>query len=314
MRILCGAAIAAWWVLASAAIFAARGEGGDFADWTRYVLSLMGSDNTREVSAGNTYPAVCRPNGMHLWSFQTGKNGEGHLYLYRDARIRGIRQTHQPSPWINDYNTWSFMPVTRNVLDQDGRASWFSHKEETFEPHRMKAYLADDGVTVELTATERAALARVTYPETETPYFIVDAYDNRGRVRLDKFSRRIWGESRFVSKRRQALGAVPESFVNRFVLAFDRDFTEAGASGSIIRVKFAPMKRGETVTVKIASSFISDEQALHNLGELGDGDFDRLVEEGRAAWNERLGRIRVEGGSIDDLRKFYTCLYRALLF
>ena len=307
MRILCGAAIAAWWVLASAAIFAARGEGGDFADWTQYVLSLMGSDNTREVSAGNTYPAVCRPNGMHLWSLQTGKNGEGHLYLYRDARIRGIRQTHQPSPWINDYNTWSFMPVTRNVLDQDGRASWFSHKEETFEPHRMKAYLADDGVTVELTATERAALARVTYPETETPYFIVDAYDNRGRVRLDKFSRRIWGDSRFVSKRRQALGAVPESFVNRFVLAFDRDFTEAGASGSIIRVKFAPMKRGETVTVKIASSFISDEQALHNLGELGDGDFDRLVEEGRAAWNERLGRIRVEGGSIDDLRKFYTC-------
>ena len=274
----------------------------------------MGSDNTSEVSAGNTYPAVCRPNGMHLWSLQTGKNGEGKFYLYRDTKIRGIRQTHQPSPWINDYNTWSFMPVTRNVLGQDGRASWFSHKEETFEPHRMKAYLADDGVMVELTATERAALARVTYPETEAPYFIVDAYDNRGKVRLDKSMRRIWGESGFVSKRRMALGVVPESFVNRFVLEFDRDFTEAGASGSVVRVKFAPMKRGETVSVKIASSFISDEQALRNLDELGDGDFDRLLKEGRKAWNERLGRIRVEGGNIDDLRKFYTCLYRTQIF
>ena len=192
-----GTTQATFLMLVSIAALTARatGDGDHDADLTRYVLPLMGSDNTSEVSAGNTYPAVCRPNGMHLWSLQTGKNGEGKFYLYRDMKIRGIRQTHQPSPWINDYNTWSFMPVTRNVLGQDGRASWFSHKEETFEPHRMKAYLADDGVMVELTATERAALARVTYPETETPYFIVDAYDNRGKVRMDKSMRRIWGES-----------------------------------------------------------------------------------------------------------------------
>jgi predicted alpha-1,2-mannosidase len=74
------------------------------------------------------------------------------------------------------------------------------------------------------------------------------------------------------------------------------------------------MKRGETVTVRIASSFVSREQTLRNLAELGDGDFARLAGEGRRAWNARLGRIRVEGKNIDDLRTFYTCLYRTQLF
>jgi predicted alpha-1,2-mannosidase len=278
-------------------------------DLTRHVLPLMGSDSSFEFSTGNTYPAVCRPNGMHLWTLQTGANGDGWLYRYRDMKIRGVRQTHQPSPWINDHGAWSFMPLTRDALGADARSSWFSHKEETFEPYRMKVHLAEDCVTVELTATERAALARVTYPETDTPYFIVDAYGDKGKVRIDAASRRIWGESAF-----SRAGNLPEGFKNHFVLEFDRAFTEAGASGSVVRIKFEPMKRGETVSVKIASSYISGEQAVCNLGELGDGDFTRLAAEGRDVWNARLGRIRVEGGSVDDLRKFYTCLYRTQIF
>ena len=299
-RLLIAAAVAAVW---RAAVFGAD------SDLTRHVLPLMGSDSTFEFSTGNTYPAVGRPNGMHLWTLQTGKNGNGWIYGYRDQKIRGIRQTHSPSPWINDHGAWSFMPLTRDAVGEEQRASWFTHKAETFEPQRLKIYLADDDTTVELTATGRAAIARIVYPATDTPYLVVDAFGKDGRVEVDAASRRIRGESAFFR-----MGRLPQGFANRFVLEFDRDFAVAGGEGtSVARIKFAPTRPGETVTVRIASSYISFEQAERNLGELGDGDFGRIVEEGRAAWNERLGRIGVEG-ALDDMRKFYTCLYRTQLF
>ena len=280
---------------ASAAVAAMASD----VDFTGHVLPLMGSDSIFELSTGNTYPAVGRPNGMHLWTLQTGKNGSGWIYGYRDTKIRGVRLTHAPSPWINDHCAWSFMPLTRDAVGEDARASWFSHKAETFEPQRLKVYLADDDTSVELTATERAALARIVYPATDTPYFVVDAFGTGNIVESDVSARRVTGKSGF-------------SF---FVLEFDRDFASVGGEGGgLVRIKFAPIERGETVSVRIASSFISLEQAERNLGELGDGDFDRLAEEGRKAWNGRLGRIRAEGGSVDDLRKFYTCLYRTQLF
>ncbi|MBQ3748151.1 MAG: GH92 family glycosyl hydrolase [Kiritimatiellae bacterium] len=294
-------------VLAAAAV--ASADVCTETDFTQYVLPLMGSDSTPTFSTGNTYPAAGRPNGMHLWTLQTGKNGSGWIYGYRDQKIRGIRQTHSPSPWINDHGAWSFMPLVRDATDENARASWFSHKAETFEPYRLKVYLADDDTTVELTATERAALARVTYPATDTPYFVVDAFGKDSCVNVDVAARRITGESTFFHR-----GRLPDGFKNRFVLEFDRDFVVAGGEGAAVaRIKFAPTKRGEVVTVKIASSYISFDQAERNLCELGDGDFPRIAEEGRTAWNERLGRIRVEG-ALDDMRKFYTCLYRTQLF
>ena len=72
-------------------------------DWTQYVNPLMGSQSTFELSTGNTYPAIARPWGMNFWTPQTGKMGDGWQYTYTANKIRGFKQTHQPSPWINDY-------------------------------------------------------------------------------------------------------------------------------------------------------------------------------------------------------------------
>jgi len=107
-----------------------------------YVCPLMGSMSTFDLSAGNTYPAIARPWGMNFWTPQTGKMGDGWQYTYSDKRIRGFKQTHQPSPWINDYGQFSLMPVTGTpVFDQDSRASWFSHKAETVTPYYYKVYI-----------------------------------------------------------------------------------------------------------------------------------------------------------------------------
>lgn len=81
-------------------------------DYTEFVNPLVGTQSTFELSAGNTYPAIARPWGMNFWTPQTGKMGDGWQYTYTANRICGFKQTHQPSPWMNDYGQFSIMPIT----------------------------------------------------------------------------------------------------------------------------------------------------------------------------------------------------------
>ena len=292
-------------------------------NYADYVNPLMGTQSTFELSTGNTYPAIARPWGMNFWTPQTGKMGDGWQYTYTANKIRGFKQTHQPSPWINDYGQFSIMPVVgRPEFDENKRASWFAHKGETAKPYYYKVYLAEHDVVTELTPTERAAMFRFTFPESEHSYVVVDAFDKASSVKIDVANRRITGYSTRNS------GGVPDNFRNYFVIEFDKAFTykavvdnktliaestetTSAHAGAIIG--FAT-KKGETVHARVASSFISEEQALQNLKELGDDTFDTLVEKGKDAWNDVLGRVEVEGGDLDQYRTFYSCLYRSLLF
>lgn len=292
-------------------------------NYADYVNPLMGTQSTFELSTGNTYPAIARPWGMNFWTPQTGKMGDGWQYTYTANKIRGFKQTHQPSPWINDYGQFSIMPVVgKPEFDENKRASWFAHKGETAKPYYYKVYLAEHDVVTELTPTERAAMFRFTFPESEHSYVVVDAFDKASSVKIDVANRRITGYSTRNS------GGVPDNFRNYFVIEFDKTFTykavvdnktliaestetTSAHAGAIIG--FAT-KRGETVHARVASSFISEEQALQNLKELGDDTFDTLVEKGKDAWNDVLGRVEVEGGNLDQYRTFYSCLYRSLLF
>ena len=292
-------------------------------NYADYVNPLMGTQSTFELSTGNTYPAIARPWGMNFWTPQTGKMGDGWQYTYTANKIRGFKQTHQPSPWINDYGQFSIMPVVgKPEFDENKRASWFAHKGETAKPYYYKVYLAEHDVVTELTPTERAAMFRFTFPENEHSYVVVDAFDKASSVKIDVANRRITGYSTRNS------GGVPDNFRNYFVIEFDKAFTykavvdnktliaestetTSAHAGAIIGFS---TKKGETVHARVASSFISEEQALQNLKELGNDTFDALVEKGKDAWNDVLGRVEVEGGDLDQYRTFYSCLYRSLLF
>lgn len=313
-----------------------RGQGDDYRkgevgtlrerrdeDLTRYVSPLMGTLSTFELSAGNTYPVIARPWGMNFWTPQTGKMGNGWQYVYTAEKIRGFKQTHQPSPWINDYGQFSLMPVVgKPEFDEDKRASWFSHKGEVALPYYYKVYLADYDVLAEFTPTERAALFRFTFPESEHSYVVVDAFDQGSYVKILPERNRIIGYSTRNS------GGVPGNFRNYFVVEFDKPFTytasvadsvlsegvherHAGHARAVIGFK---TRKGEAVQARVSSSFISFKQADRNLRELGDDRFEELERKGKDAWNRVLGRIRVEGGSLDQYRTFYSCLYRSLLF
>ena len=292
-------------------------------DPVEYVNPLMGTQSTFELSAGNTYPAIARPWGMNFWTPQTGKMGNGWQYVYTSNKIRGFKQTHQPSPWINDYGQFVVMPVVgKPEFDEDKRASWFSHKGEVAKPYYYKVYLAEHDVVTEFTPTERAVLFRFTFPESEHSYVVVDALDKGSYVKV------IPEENKIIGYTTKNSGGVPDNFKNYFVIRFDKPFTyratfsdgslkegrteqQADHVGAVIGFETG---KGEVVHARIASSFIGFEQAEQNLKELGDDSFETLVQKGKEAWNEVLGRIEVEGGNLDQYRTFYSCLYRSLLF
>ena len=292
-------------------------------DPATYVNPLIGSQSTFQLSTGNTYPAIARPWGMNFWTPQTGKMGDGWAYTYTSTKIRGFKQTHQPSPWINDYGQFSIMPVTgAPEFNEDKRASWFSHKSEIATPYYYEVYLADHDVKTEFTPTERAAMFRFTFPESKDSYIVTDAFDNGSYIKV------IPGENKIVGYTTKNSGGVPDNFKNYFVIEFDKPFTytatfaegslkananeqKANHVGAVIGFQ---TRKGEVVHAKVASSFISHEQAAFNLKELGNDNFDTLVEKGKAAWNKELSKIEVEGGTLDQYRTFYSCMYRSLLF
>ena len=288
-----------------------------------YVSTLVGTESSFQLSTGNTYPAIGMPWGMNFWVPQTGKNGDGWQYTYGATKIRGFKQTHQPSPWINDYGQFSLMPtVGEPVFDENARASWFSHKAEVAKPYFYQVYLADYDVTAEVAPTERAVILRFTFPETDKANIVVDAFDKGSEITIQPDKRRIIGYSTRNS------GGVTDNFRNYFVIEFDKPFTSFYAfedsilhpgqtnatcdhAGAIVTFN---TRRGEQVNARVASSFISIDQALLNLQELGNDNLEGIKAKGRQRWNEALGSIMVEDSDIDHLRTFYSCLYRTMLF
>lgn len=289
-----------------------------------YVNPLIGTESKYELSNGNTYPAIARPWGMNFWTPQTGNMGDGWVYTYTADKIKGFKQTHQPSPWNNDYGQFSLMPMTgKPQFDQEKRASWFSHKAEVAKPYYYSVYLADHDVTTELTPSQRAAIFQFTFPKTEHAYVAIDAFDKGSYIKV------IPQENKIIGYSTKNSGGVPDNFKNYFVIIFDRPFSyKAGVRNGNMKdnqleiqddhagaiVGFPALKRGEKVLAKVASSFISFEQAELNLNEVRSKSFEQVVDEGKQQWNEVLGRVQVEDKNVDRLRTFYSCLYRSTLF
>ncbi len=288
------------------------------------VNPLTGTLSKFELSTGNNYPVIALPWGMNFWTPQTGKNGDGWQYTYTADKILGFKQTHQPSPWMNDYGMFSLMPITGEaVFDEEKRASWFSHKAEIAKPYYYRVYLADYDITTEIAPTERAAMFRFTFPQEEMSYVVLDAYDRGSYVQIQPEKNRIVGYTTRNS------GGVTKDFKNWFIIDFGSrsfDYTSVTDSKEIFTdrkelkdnhtgaiVGFRTGHR-DVVTARVASSFISLEQAERNLNELGKKSFDEIASDGRKIWNDVLGRIQVEGGSEEQMRTFYSCLWRSLHF
>lgn len=289
-----------------------------------FVNPLVGTDSERLLSNGNTYPAIALPWGMNFWTPQTGKMGNGWQYTYDANKICGFKQTRQPSPWIGDYGAFSIMPLTGTLkINEEERAAYFSHKREIAKPYYYQTYLGDHNVWVEITPTDRSAQFRIKYPKSESSYLLIDAFFKGSYVKIFPKEKKIIGYSR------NNEGGVPENFHNYFVIYFDKDidstFTwnekdiypekleeKGNHVGAVLKFK---TKQNEIVNLKIASSFISYEQAELNLQrEIWNDSFDETMNKAIETWNKELSRIEIEGGTESQLITFYTALYRTLLF
>jgi predicted alpha-1,2-mannosidase len=292
-------------------------------DLVEWVNPLMGTASSYELSNGNTYPSIALPWGMNAWTPQTGNNGNGWQYTYDAKKIKGFKQTHQPSPWMNDYGQFSLMPMTgKGTVDEEERASWFSHKAEIAKPYYYSVYLADYDVTTEITPTERAAYFKFTFPKTDSAFVAIDAFDRGSYIKIIPSENKIIGYST-----RYARGKL-NNFKNYFVIVFDKPFKKSSLwsdrtkmeslelSGAHISalINFEITNNKEQIGAKVASSFISFEQAEINLKEIGADNFEIVKEKAKTIWNKTLNRIQIEGGTEEQIRTFYSTMYRTLFF
>ncbi|WP_346238738.1 GH92 family glycosyl hydrolase [Niabella insulamsoli] len=288
-----------------------------------YVNTLQGTNSSFELTRGNTYPTTALPFAMNTWTPQTGKNGEGWKYQYQKTTIRGFQQAHQCSSWSNDYAVFSLMPVIDNLkVNEDARATAFRHENEIGKPHYYKVTF-DNEITTEMSPSERGAHIRFSFPKGHPAYVVLDGYTRLSGVEIFPEARMITG---FVNNGH----GMQRGWKNHFVLIFDQPFKahgtwenqqntlQPGARKAEGRGKgaYLEFENGAKVQVKVASSYISLEQARLNLErELGgDKTLEATKSKAYKIWNEHLKRILVEGDSEEDKATFYSCFFRASLF
>ena len=291
-------------------------------DLVQYVNTLQGTNSTYELSWGNTYPTTAVPYPMNSWSPQTGKNGDGWKYQYSATTIRGFQPTHQCSPWVGDYGVFSLMPVPELVVDESKRATPFSHDKEIAKPHYYKVTL-ENGITTEFSPTTRSAHFRFSLPAKGDAFLVLDGYTKTSQVQIDVANHRITG---YVHN-----GAFsPKTHKNYFIIQFDKPFVSYGTwenrkntiqknnlsregEGIGAYVQFA---KGSKVQAKVSTSYISPEQAEVTMTrELGKHSSVEVTKQAAAdVWNQLLNRVLVEGGTEEDMKTFYSCMFRANLF
>jgi predicted alpha-1,2-mannosidase len=292
------------------------------------VNPLQGTNSSYELSAGNTYPAIGLPWGMNFWTPQTKENGNGWQYVYKDTLIRGFKQTHQPSPWINDYGCFSLFPTTTTkIFASEQRGSVFLHENEIVRPNYYSVLFHQENIKTEFAASNSGVIFRFTYDDLKKAFLIIDGFPGQGSMELSADKKVITGKSSWnMSGKAEKL---PDNFATHFVIAFDSEVEEFGSyvdtlcQKNLYRVdgrnvgmyvKFKLSKK-TPITVRVASSFISIEQAQVNWNrEVGQKSFDDVNISGRNTWNTLLERISVEGGDLDKQKTFYTGLYRTMLF
>jgi predicted alpha-1,2-mannosidase len=285
-------------------------------DLLSLVNPMQGTASNPGFSHGNTLPLVARPFGMTHWAAQTGA-GDGWFFDPGNHKLQGVRATHQPSPWMGDYGHFTVMgQVGESVFSPEARAAAYDPVAMAVHPHAFSV-MFQSGLRMEMAPTERCAVFRFTSTTAQPLRVILDSH-HAAAVGTD-------GRS-LIGRSRKNNGGVSGDFACYFAAVFDRPFLradttrdgnptgQASLEGENIGA-FAEFDGTAPVVMRIATSFISVEQAQHNLArEIAARSFEDVRDEAAAQWRDTLGRVRIDGGTHDQRRTFYSCLYRAHLF
>jgi predicted alpha-1,2-mannosidase len=288
-----------------------------------YVRTTRGTHSSGDFSRGNTFPATAVPNGFNFWTPVTDAGATDWLYEYarknnEDNRptLQAFSASHQPSPWMGDRQTFQVMPSTAAGKPDASRAARelpFRHENETAKPHHYGVTF-DNGLKTHIAPADHSALMRFTFPGDDAN-LVFDNVDNRGGLTLDEKSGTVTGFSDVKSD--LSTGATRMFVYARFDSPVTAGGRLPGGGGEDVTgyLRFDP-GADRTVTMRIATSLISVEQAKANLNrEIPSGaSFSQVRDSAQRKWDDLLGRIEVEGASRDQLTTLYSSLYRLYLY
>ncbi|MCB7135086.1 GH92 family glycosyl hydrolase [Cellulosimicrobium marinum] len=292
----------------------------DGSSLANYVDTRRGTHATGSFSRGNNIPATAVPNGFNFWVPFTNADSQSWLYEYHKGNnannkpvLEGFGISHEPSPWMGDRNQLTFLPSTATgtpsgTLSQRGLE--FDHADETARPDYYGVTFTNDSA-LEATPTDHGAVLRFTFPG-DVGHVLVDKVDGSSTLTFDQATGTLSG---WVENGSGLSVGRTRMFVTG---TFDRGPTAVGtAAGNRADARFATFDTSsdDTVELRVATSFISLDQARANLAQEVEGrTFTEVKAAAADAWNDRLGVVEVEGASEDELVTLYSNLYRLNLY
>ena len=284
---------------------------------------------------GQTLPAVGVPHGMNLWTPQTRDTEKKCIapYYYSDNYLQGFRNSH----WIvggctQDYGSMTLHASSGNLrTSPSARATRLDRASEVARPDYYSVYLPDEGLKTEMAGLSRAGIFRFTYDDDGVGHLVINpnSDEGEGSIEIDLEKREIRGHNpihRIYQGWGEPTGAsgwfvirIPEGleiqdygvFKGDTVLAKHKAIKDQPGIGAYLSFK---TRKGEPVVFKTGASLSSLDGAVKNLeAEIPGWDFDAVRAESGRQWDERFGRIKVEGGKREDREKFYGSLYRCSL-
>lgn len=269
-----------------------------------YVNIKQGTQSYMRFSTGNTLPLVSAPWGMNAFALQTAGADGGWFYHPTHRQTEGVRLTHQPSPWVRDYAHFVIMPQSGKALfTESERTSGFAEIE--MSPACMELYFKRYRAHMGLVPTERSAILSLRWDTDDAPRFAVLPFDHPHAFVLDAAANELTGWIHAGGD------GTREDFRSFLCLQFDKPVDAANTVEGNVAFQ---MQKGETLTVRMATSYISVEPArLNLLQEVAVKTYDQLKEETSAKWNDLLGKIIITDTEANK-RTFYSCFYRCFLF
>ncbi|SEO86720.1 GH92 family glycosyl hydrolase [Mucilaginibacter sp. OK283] len=322
-------------------------------DEVDFVNPLIGTAITgfaKGLDGGGTMPCVNVPFAMTNFVAQTGESKMGRMcYQYEDKTVIGLLATHQPTVWMGDYGYVSIMPQVGNlrVLPNERKLT-YNHKDEIAKPYYYSVKLRADNKTFiksEIAGANTCGMFRFTFPAAEKAHLIIQGinlnpqlkdwandYEPRlkklkGYVHVDTINNEITGYN--PDRQSAQIGPELKNFKGYFIIRFDKQIRKYGTWDKNVIKKGSKEQFGtrmgafisfKTITntqikVAVATSFISIDQARHNLKkEIPDWDFEKVVKDTRDNWQEQLKVIQVNSITNEQRTIFYTALYHTLLF
>ena len=303
-------------------------ESPSVKDYSAYVNPFIGTGGH-----GHTFPGAVVPHGMIQPSPDTRIDGWDACsgYYYDDNTINGFSHTHVSGTGCCDYGDVLLMPTVGNpqylTTDPESQklayASGFSHENETAEPGYYSVFLDTYQVKAEITATQRGAIHRYTFPESAESGFIIDLDYSLQRQTNYEMEIEVISDTEICGHKKTTYWAF-DQYIN-FYAKFSKPFAYTLITDSVTmdNGKRLPVckallhfntKKGEEVLVKVGVSAVDIAGARKNVeSEIPEWDFDKVRKDARTAWNNYLSKIDITTSDKEDKTIFYTALYHTAI-